>query len=273
MCKIEDMKSKAPVIKIVFAFFILTGTAAADGARETPVVKVVRECAPSVVNISTERLVRLGKQRYWGAYGRQMDSVFDQHFVTIPKTMMLKGVGSGVIVSETGLVMTNAHVVNMASKIFVILSDNTACEARVDAISQKDDIAILQIKPLDPIKPVRLAGDVMIGETVVSIGNPLGLENSVSAGIVSGMNRVFKSSDGRVAFDGLIQTDASINMGSSVGALFNLDGELIGINLAVVQGAQSIGFAIPAQKINTLLNKYKELKQKELTINSRGNVL
>ena len=123
--------------------------------------------------------------------------------------------------------------------------------------------SVTKIKPPKPLKAVRLADDIIIGETVVSIGNPFGLENSVSAGIVSGTNRVF-SSAGRVVLEGLIQTDASINPGSSGGALFNLEGGLAGINLAVIQGAQSIGFAIPAAKVKNILKKYRELvSQKE----------
>jgi len=235
---------------------------AAGSPRETPVVKVVKDWAPSVVNISTERLVRLGSQPFWGSYGKKFDKAFQKQPKAAVPTMTLKGVGSGVIVSEEGLIVTNAHVVNMTNKVYVMLQDGTACEAKVVGISQNDDIAVLAIITQKPLRAVRLADDVMIGETVVSIGNPFGLENSVSAGIVSGTNRVF-SSGGRVIFDGLIQTDASINQGSSGGALFNLEGRLAGINLAVVQGAQSIGFAIPASKVQKILNRYREMASRK----------
>jgi len=111
---------------------------------------------------------------------------------------------------------------------------------------------------------MKLAGDVMIGETVVSIGNPLGLENSVSVGVISGLNRKITATEtGQVVFDNVIQTDASINVGSSGGALINLDGKLVGINLAVVQGAQSLGFAISYDKIKGILKDYEEYLSKK----------
>jgi len=248
---------KRAVVLAVFCIFI-AAHCAAESPRETQIVKVVREWAPSVVNISTERLVRLGSQRFWGAYGKKLDKAVQQHAKTAAPTMKLKGVGSGVVVSKEGLIITNAHVVNMTSKVYVMMNDGTVYEAKVAGISQVDDIAVLAIASSKPLKAVRFADDVMIGETVVSIGNSLGLENSVSAGIVSGMNRVFKSGK-RVVFSGLIQVDASINQGSSGGALFNLEGRLAGINLAVIQSAQSVGFAIPASKVKMILERYRTL--------------
>jgi len=257
----EGIDMKRAAVLAVFCMFIASHCAA-ESPRETSVVKVVREWAPSVVNISTERLVRLGSQQFWGAYGKKLDKAVQQHAAAAAPTMKLKGVGSGVIVSKEGLIITNAHVVNMTSKVYVILNDGTAYEAKVAGISQPDDIAVLAITPSKPLRAVRFADDVIIGETVVSIGNPLGLENSVSAGIVSGTNRVFRSG-GRVAYDGLIQVDASINQGSSGGALFNLEGGLAGINLAVIQSAQSIGFAIPASKVKKILERYRELASRK----------
>lgn len=267
------MKRRAAVITaalvtlVALVLIAASGAAAEDrhtkGPRNSPIVKVVREWSPSVVNISTERIVLLQQQQpYWQAYGGAFNEFFKQYAQQTVSTMKLKGIGSGVVVSKDGLIVTNAHVVNMANKVYVILSDGVTAEATVPAASPSDDIAILKITPPENLKPIRLAEDVMIGETVVSIGNPFGLENSVSAGIISGTNRSFSIPAENLNFTGLIQTDASINIGSSGGALLNLDGELVGINLAVVQGAQSIAFAIPSPRIKDILRQYDEYLKK-----------
>ncbi|MCM8760926.1 MAG: trypsin-like peptidase domain-containing protein [Candidatus Omnitrophica bacterium] len=259
---------KRLILPAILALCLSTGCGnAAESPRLTPVVKVVKKWGPSVVNISTERLAIIQHNLFQGMYGTAFEEFFRQNpAAMIPiGTMKLKGIGSGVIVSEDGLIVTNAHVVHMANKIYVILADGKATEAEVFAVSPADDIAILKITPPEELHAIKFAQDVMIGETVVAIGNPFGLENSVSAGIISGTNRSFSAGQPgqMMTFNNLIQTDASINLGSSGGALFNLDGELVGINLAVVQGAQSIGFAIPASRIREILEEYKEIKSKQ----------
>ena len=254
--------------RVIPAFIVLCCAACALHAKEsprlTPVVNVVKTHGSSVVNISTERVVLLRHNPFWGHYGTAFDDFFRQNFISaVPiGAMKLKGIGSGVIVSKDGLIVTNAHVVHMASKIYVILADGNTAAASVLAVSPADDIAILKITPPETLRPVRLADEVMIGETVVSIGNPFGLENSVSAGIISGTNRSFSLPAQNLNFTGLLQTDASINIGSSGGALLNLEGELVGINLALVQGAQSIAFAIPAPRIKDILRQYDEYLKK-----------
>lgn len=231
--------------------------------RITPIVKVIREWAPSVVNISTERTVLLQTHPFWKDYGGILDKFQGQFLQQTIGALNLKSLGSGVIISDDGLILTNAHVVNMASKIYVTFYDGTRKEAAVAAVSQRDDLALIEVSLSPRIKPVKIASDVLIGETAIAIGNPLGLENSVTAGVVSGVNR--KLSDpmtGRVIFNGLIQTDTPVNPGSSGGALLNLDGELVGINLAVVQTAQSISLAISFAKIKGVLKEYEQLKAK-----------
>ena len=255
------MKRRAAVITAALLLLTASSGCAAESPRNSPVVKVVKEWSPSVVNISTERVITV-QQPYWQAYGGAFNEFSDQFAHAPVNTMKLKGIGSGVIVSKDGLIVTNAHVVNMASKVYVILSDGVTAEATIPAASPSDDIAILKITPPENLKPIKLADDVIIGETVVSIGNPFGLENSVSAGIISGTNRSFSLPAQNLNFKGLIQTDASINIGSSGGALINLEGQLVGINLAVVQGAQSIGFAIPAERIKDVLRQYDEYLKK-----------
>lgn len=242
----------------------------AESPRETPIVKVIRQCGPSVVNISTERVILLQQNPFYGLYGGRFNDALDQSSKVTVGTLKLKGVGSGVIVSKDGFIVTNAHVVSMASKVYVILNDGTSYEAQSAAVNQKDDLALLKISPSGALRPIEFADDVMIGETVVSIGNPFGLENSVSAGIVSGTNRSFSSQMNQIIFDGLIQTDASINPGSSGGALLNLEGRLVGIDLAVVQGAQSLGFAISVEKIKRLLKEYKEYQENASRLTPAG---
>ena len=233
--------------------------------RQTPVVEVVQDWAPSVVNISTERIVLLRQIPFWQDYGNIFDNFFQQYSnrnaVSAFKT---KSIGSGVVIGR-GMIMTNAHVVNMANKIFVTFSNGKTAEGHVVLVSQEVDLALIEIQPPFALKAVRLADpdDVMIGETVVAIGDPFGLENSVTVGVVSGKNRSFPLPNSNRVFKNLIQTDASINPGSSGGALLNLDGELVGINLAVVLNAQNIGFAISSKTIRTTLDQYKDATRSE----------
>jgi len=257
-------------------FFILTicflGTfpleaRAETDIRVTPVVRVVNEKSHSVVNISTERVVLLRYNQYWGHYGSIFDDFFNQYAGPTIGAMKLKGVGSGVIVSKDGLIVTNAHVINMTNKVYVIFNDGTQYEANSVAIDQKNDLALIKIPVERELKPIEIASDIMIGETVVAIGNPFGLENSVSAGIISGTHRKFISgSNNQIIFDDLIQTDASINPGNSGGALLNLKGELVGINLAVIQNAQSVGFTIPADRVRELMAKYRDYIKRNMII-------
>lgn len=240
----------------VLSVILATGVFAEESARVTPTVKIVKEWSPSVVNISTERVVILQKHPLLGQL--VMPNEFNQNVLSLG-AMNLKSVGSGVIISKEGLIITNAHVVQMASKIYVLLSDGKHAEASLEAISPKDDLAIISIKPPEALKAAMIANDVIMGETVIAVGNQLGLENSVSEGIISGLNRNILS-NGKPVLTGLIQTDASINPGSSGGALFNLDGELVGINLAVIQGANSVGLAIPYNRIKKFLENHNVVK-------------
>ena len=247
-------------IVAVIGVALLVGACAHQGvqsARVTPVVEVVRAYAPLVVNISTENIVDLKKLPEWGKYGAKLDAFLKKYYGELYSEGVLqyKSLGSGVIVSNTGLIATNAHVVQKATRIYCVLYDGTVVEAHALKVNPFDDLAIIQTELPYPVMKVRFADikDLMVGETVIAVGNPLGLENSVTVGVVSGKDRAFSSPACEYTCAGLIQTDAPINPGNSGGALFNLDGELVGINVAVVQSAQNIGFAIPAAKIIKLL--------------------
>ena len=249
-------------ISVILVASLLSNTACSTlSSRKTPVVRVVREYAPTVVNIRTENIIDLREYSEWGQYGQELDSFFKEYFGEIYSegTLKYKSLGSGVILDKNGLIVTNAHVIQKATNIYVVLNDGTILQAKATRVSQSDDLAIIKTDLPYAVKEVKFADikELMIGETVIAIGNPLGLENSVTVGVVSGKDRAFSSPECEYVCSGLVQTDASINPGNSGGALLNLDGELVGVNVAVAQDAQNIGFAIPVDKIVKLLEKSK----------------
>lgn len=250
------------LVAILIAGWIISNNACMTMSfRETPIVRVVKEYAPAVVNIRTEKIVQLKGSQEWGVYGEELDSFSSEYFggSYSEGTLIYKSIGSGVILDNNGLIVTNAHVVQKATDIYVVLNDGTILQAEVIGMNQNDDLAIIKAELPHPVRKVRFAdiSDLMIGETVIAIGNPFGLENSVTVGVLSGKDRTFSSVRCVYACSGLLQTDAPINPGNSGGALLNLDGELIGVNLAVAQSAESIGFAVPVDKIVNLLKIYK----------------
>ena len=228
-------------------------------SRKTPTVRVVKNYAPIVVNIRTETIVDLKDTPEWGLYGNQLDNFFKQYFGEDYSEGILKhkSIGSGVIVSKKGHIVTNAHVIQKANSVFAVLMDGTILKANVLAADQENDLAIIKTDLPYPVRAVKFADikDLMVGETVIAIGNPFGFENSVTVGVISGKERTFSNQKCEYACSGLLQTDASINPGNSGGALLNLDGELVGINLAVIQNAQNVGFAVPVDKIMKMLVK------------------
>ncbi len=249
-------------LKLLFACTTIIALMACSSShsgslRNTPVVHVIQRYAPAVVNIRTETVLDLKELPEWGEYGSKLDTFFSEYFgrAYFEGTLKYKSIGSGVIVRDSGYVVTNAHVVMKARNIYVVLNDGTILEAKLSKASQPDDLALLKVDLPYAVNSPKLAdfNDIMVGETVIAIGNPLGLENSVTVGVISGKDRDFSSNSCSYVCSGLLQTDASINPGNSGGALLNLDGELVGVNLAVVQNAQNIGFAIPANKVDTLL--------------------
>jgi serine protease Do len=217
--------------------------------RRTPVVDVFESCKNSVVNISTTQIVQVRSSF-------AIDSVFEDlfDFPAAPgETREFKrtAVGSGFVIHSSGYVVTNAHVVHRTAERKVIFADKSEYEAEIVATDVKSDLAILKIhvdRPIDRLKLGR-SDDLLIGESVIAIGNPLGLESTVTAGVVSAVNRKLEAGGGEVVLDGLIQTDASINPGNSGGPLLNVLGELIGITTAVRGDAQNIGFAIPVNRL------------------------
>ncbi|MBI2471564.1 MAG: trypsin-like peptidase domain-containing protein [Planctomycetes bacterium] len=249
--------------------FIKTPVLEAGSNRRTPIVVAVEKAGPAVANISTERLI---SQRhvdpFFGSRSELFDQFFNDFFGQSQKQMVERPLGSGVIIDEDGYIVTNEHVVSRASKINVRLSDGRNFEATMISSDPISDLAVLKITSPTPLPYVKMgtSKDLMIGETVIALGNPFGLENSITTGVLSAKNRTmtFNSQYGDIKYDGLIQTDALINPGNSGGPLVNIDGELIGINAAIVNQAQGIGFAIPVDKVRQTLVKlfnFRELNK------------
>lgn len=222
---------------------------------------LVDKLKPCVVNISTTKTVRSGGFRSpfgqgapFGPFGG--DDFFERFFGDSPQRQFKqKSLGSGFIISNDGYIFTNNHVVEQADEILVKLSDGKEYKAKVIGKDAQTDIALIKIKPSNSL-PVAETGDsekLRVGEWVVAIGNPFGLEQTVTAGIVSAKGRVI----GAGPFDNFIQTDASINPGNSGGPLFNTEGKVVGINTAIVAQGQGIGFAIPINMAKSILADLK----------------
>jgi serine protease Do len=213
---------------------------------DTPVTfgafsKLAEQCAPAVVSIETE-----------SARG----SMIHPFFGPIPDEGGRRGAGSGVIIRADGQIVTNNHVVEGARSIQVHLLDGRKFEAELVGRDPATDLALIKVKNPGGDLPVVPLGDsdaLKIGSWVVAIGNPMGLSHTVTAGIVSAKGRREVRPDGRLRYPDFIQTDASINPGNSGGPLFNLRGEVVGINSAINAHAQGIGFAIPVNMVKTVL--------------------
>lgn len=166
-------------------------------------------------------------------------------------------VGTGVIIDESGYAVTNYHVVRGYSRVKVYLRDGTYLKSSVYKEIPSHDLAVLKVQSRQALKPLRLgpASDLMVGEDVIAIGHPYGYTNTVSKGIISAVGREITMPSG-VALTNLIQTTADINPGNSGGALLNVNGELIGINVALRKGAQGIAFALNADSVQRVLSRY-----------------
>ncbi len=216
-----------------------------DDPRVTPVVKAYLAARPAVVNISARR-VTTARRGLFGGFG---DDPFE-HFLPSPlrRRVAVRSLGSGVVIHSDGYVVTNAHVVARAQEITVTMSDGQKHPARQISADPSHDLAVLKVDPPEGKAMERLrlgrSDDLLVGETTIAVGNPLGLANSVTTGVVSATDRKLELS-GDLTYEGLIQTDAPINPGNSGGPLLNIKGELIGINTAIRADAQNIGFAVP----------------------------
>ncbi len=223
--------------------------------RRTPIVLAVERTSPAVVNISTEQIVQ-ARSRYGFS-----DPFFDQFFRDFldpyPRRQYTQSsLGSGVIIDDQGHVLTNHHVVQRASKITVILADEREFQAELVGSDDRADLAVVKIITDEhlPVAEMGASDDLMIGESVIAIGNPFGLSHTITTGVISALNRAIRVGDDQV-FRGFIQTDAPINPGNSGGPLINILGDVIGINTAIYGDAQGIGFAIPIDRAGRIADE------------------
>jgi serine protease Do len=214
----------------VLVGLLLVGAAHGQYSRRTPITEAVEKTKNSIVTIKVER------QNNWG------------------RTEI---VGTGVIVDERGYIVTNHHVIANCDKVSVQLADDSEVAAKVFAEDSAHDLAILSISTKKKLVelPFGPASDLKVGETVITVGHPFGYTNTVSTGIISAKGRDV-STPGGARLTNLIQTNASINPGNSGGPMLNINGELIGINVALREGAQGIAFALNADTVQKLLSKH-----------------
>jgi len=249
-----------------FFVYPFTIQAAPDSLRESAVVRAVRKVSPAVVNISTSYEARARSNPFSGFGSPFFDEFFKDFFdPRFERRQQSTSLGSGVIIDgERGLILTNAHVIQRSGAIKAVLQDEREYDARIVGADPDSDLAVLRIEPREKLPSIAMGSsdDLMIGETVIAIGNPFGFSHTVTTGVISALNRSIRTED-RV-FQDFIQIDASINPGNSGGPLLNINGELVGINTAIYAKAQGIGFAIPigkAKRIVSDLIQYGEVKQ------------
>ncbi len=232
---------------------VATGTSsfASSELRRDETVRAVEKAMPSVVNISTKTV-----QRQRGFLFNWWRDNWSPFYQDLPPQY---SVGSGVVIDEEGYVLTNVHVVEDATEIVVTFSDKRNYPADLVVGTRKSDVALLKVrtKAGEKFTPVQFAADddLLLGETVIALGNPFGLGGSVSKGILSAKTRRSSPQEGMLEMEDWIQTDAAINPGNSGGPLVNLDANLIGLNVAIFKEGQGIGFAIPVKRLAEALGE------------------
>ena len=271
------MQTHKIYIHLIIAFFAITiltsNSPAAEYERKNPVVRAVSKVSPAVVNINSEYEVR----RRANPFSRfRIDPRFDSFFKDffdpgVEQRYKKTSLGSGVIIDgKRGLILTNAHVLAKSTTITVVLNDERKFDAQIIGADPDSDLAVLRISSTKPLPAVEMGNsdDLMIGETIIAIGNPFGFSNTVTTGIISAVNRSIRTEN--AVYHDFIQLDASINPGNSGGALLNINGELIGINTAIYAKAQGIGFAIPINKAKRIISdliQYGEVVQIWIGVN------
>jgi serine protease Do len=221
----------------------LPAAAAPLPSRRSDIVEVVDKVSPAVVNIAAQQTVRRNR------------SLFDDFFFGLD-SRPARSLGSGVIIDPKGIILTNDHVISGASKIIATTKDGRELECDVVGSDADNDLAVLKARGAVSNLPMLRLGsssDLLIGETVIAIGNPFGLTNTVTAGVLSALGRTVPGENQRVYSD-FLQIDAPINPGNSGGPVVNIQGELIGVATAIIGGAQGIGFAIPAERAKRIVS-------------------
>ncbi len=225
--------------------------------RRTPVVAAIEKARPAVVSVYAEVRVRGGSPFARDPF---YDDFFNRFFGDQWQPRARQGItmGSGVVVDGLkGLVVTNEHVVRGAASLTVTLSDGRELPAAILGSDPRFDLAVLSVKSQAPLPELALgdSDSLMIGETVIAIGNPFGLSHTATTGVVSATGRTVPGLDNGESYRDLIQTDASINPGNSGGPLLNIDAEVIGINTAILARGEGLGFAIPSNQVKRITSR------------------
>lgn len=254
------MKNKLILTQLLFLFLFIPnmGFAKQDNGlkiRKNLVVQAVEKTAPAVVNIKAAKVVERYSNPFRDLFGNEFfNPFFGDIFPGYKQKFLEQSLGSGVIIDgKRRLVLTNAHVIMGASQISVKLLDGREFKAELVGSDPDFDIALLRLKGKGVLPQAKIgtSSDLMVGETVIAIGNPYGFDHTVTTGVVSALNRSIRTKQG--TYFGFIQTDAAINPGNSGGPLLNILGEVIGINTAIYARAQGIGFAIPIDKAKNVI--------------------
>ena len=255
------------VYRLVMAVFLAGLVIAPQAfAKVTPMVPasfadLAKEARPGVVNIQTVKTIKGGGrvyQHFFGSpYGNQpgLEDFFGPFLKQQPQNRTERSLGSGFIIDKEGYIVTNNHVIKDADEIKVILHDKSEYDGKIIGVDPITDLALIKIEAKN-LHPLNFGSSekAEVGSWVVAIGSPFGLEQTVTTGIVSAKGRIIGSGP----YDDFIQTDASINPGNSGGPLLNLDGEVIGINTAIVKSGQGIGFAIPSDMAMNIIDQLKD---------------
>ena len=260
--------SRSLLVALLVALLVFPASYAAGGVRgPDSIADIAEKVIDAVVNISTTQKVEArNPQMPQLPNDPQLDELFRDFFNRRGQgdprergPRRVSSLGSGFIIDASGIVVTNNHVISEADEIHVILNDGSRLKAEIIGRDQKTDIALLRVKPEKPLKAVKFGDSdkLRLGEWVIAIGNPFSLGGTVTAGIVSARNRDINSGP----YDNYIQTDAAINRGNSGGPLFNLDGEVVGVNTAIISpsgGSIGIGFAVPSKTAVNVIDQLKE---------------
>ncbi len=251
-------------LALLFGLGPSPGEATVSPLGPNTISELAEKVKSSVVNISTTKIIKRRRFPFPHPFGNRGpfrdffgDDMFERFFgeQNPSRERESHSLGSGVIIESQGVVLTNSHVVEGADKIMVKLLSGKEYDAELMGRDQLTDLALLNLKGAEglPVVPLGDSDRVKVGEWVIAIGNPFGLGHTVTAGIISAKGRVI----GAGPYDNFLQTDAAINFGNSGGPLFNLKGEVIGINTAIVARGQNIGFAIPVNMAKELLPQLK----------------
>jgi len=254
-------------LAVGFGALVATGASlAASGKGPDSVADTAERVIDAVVNISTSQTIEAqkGVQLPQLPPGSPFEEFFDEFFKKGgedggSRARKVSSLGSGFVIDPSGIIVTNNHVIADADEIFANFNDGSKLKAEIVGRDSKSDLAVLRVKPDKSIKAVTFGDSdkMRVGDWVMAIGNPFGLGGSVTVGVVSARNRDINAGP----YDNFLQTDAAINRGNSGGPLFNMDGEVIGINTAIISpsgGSIGIGFAIPSKSVTGVVAQLRE---------------